>query len=307
MTVLALLIAVGYIIAKCKLVGSDATVILSKLENNVFIPALVLSTFLKSFTVETFVTTWKLLLFSLIIVIVSVPIALFAARRLARDSYMRNIYTYGLIFSNFGFMGIPVVSALYPEYSMQYVLFVLPMWTVIYVWGVPCLLTERKNNNKFSSLKALINPMFIALLIGAAVGLSGLPVPAFLNTAVEMCSNCMSPVAMILTGITFAFIDIKKVFCNVGIYIASALRLIVFPCLFGGIYLLLINYTPLVLEDYYFICLICATSMPLGLNSVVIPAAYGKDTSVAAGMALVSHLLSVATIPLMVKLFLSLV
>ena len=44
--------------------------------------------------------------------------------------------------------------------------------------------------------------------------------------------------------------------------------------------------------------LLCAVAMPLGLSPVVIPAAYGQDTSAAAGMALISHLLSVATIPL---------
>jgi predicted permease len=43
--------------------------------------------------------------------------------------------------------------------------------------------------------------------------------------------------------------------------------------------------------------------MPLGLNTVVIPAAYGRDTSVAAGMALVSHVFSLVTVPLMLMLF----
>ena len=43
--------------------------------------------------------------------------------------------------------------------------------------------------------------------------------------------------------------------------------------------------------------------MPLGLNTVVVPAAYGKDTSVPAGMALVSHALSVVTIPLVFSVF----
>ena len=56
--------------------------------------------------------------------------------------------------------------------------------------------------------------------------------------------------------------------------------------------------------EYYFICLVCCAAMPLGLNSVVIPAGYGKDTSVAAGMVLISHALSVITIPLILTLFL---
>ena len=43
--------------------------------------------------------------------------------------------------------------------------------------------------------------------------------------------------------------------------------------------------------------------MPLGLNSVVIPEAHGSDTSDASGMAIVSHLSSALTIPLILTLF----
>lgn len=46
-----------------------------------------------------------------------------------------------------------------------------------------------------------------------------------------------------------------------------------------------------------FICALCSLAMPLGLNTIVIPSAYGKDTSVASGMAVISHLISVITIP----------
>ena len=47
----------------------------------------------------------------------------------------------------------------------------------------------------------------------------------------------------------------------------------------------------------------CFACMPMGLNAIVVPAGYGKDTTDAAGLALVSHLLSVITIPLMFMLF----
>jgi len=55
--------------------------------------------------------------------------------------------------------------------------------------------------------------------------------------------------------------------------------------------------------EYFFICMLCAQAMPLGLNTVVVPAAYGKDTSVAAGMALISHAISIITIPVILTLF----
>jgi predicted permease len=113
----------------------------------------------------------------------------------------------------------------------------------------------------------------------------------------------MSPIAMIMTGITFAFIDIKKVLSNISIYVVTFLRLIVYPLVFGGIAVLISEYIYPITE-YIFVCFICSLAMPLGLNTIVVPSAYGKDTSVPAGMALVSHLLSVATIPLIFMIFL---
>jgi len=47
-----------------------------------------------------------------------------------------------------------------------------------------------------------------------------------------------------------------------------------------------------------YICALCSLAMPLGLNTIVIPSAFGKDTTVAAGMAVISHLLSCITITL---------
>lgn len=49
----------------------------------------------------------------------------------------------------------------------------------------------------------------------------------------------------------------------------------------------------------------CVVAMPLGLNAVVVPAAYGKDTSVAAGISIISHVISCATIPLIFYLMMN--
>ena len=303
MAVLAIFMIIGFAVAKLKVVGKDASGVLSKLENTVFIPALVMGTFMSNFTVEKLGATWRILLFSTVIVLIVIPIAVLCAKIASKDNYIRNIYTYGLTFANFGFMGIPIVSALFPEYEMYYIIFTLPLWTFIYVWGVPSLLMGEENHSLKDKLKALINPMFIALLIGAIIGISEIKMPDFITSVVDTCGDCMSPIAMIITGITFANMDIKKVLGNKGLYFITFVRLVVLPLMFGGIYTLGVKLLSLDIPAYYFVCMLCSQAMPLGLNTVVIPAAYGKDTSVAAGMALVSHIISVITIPIILTLF----
>ena len=304
MAVLAMYILIGFVVAKLKVVNSDASGVLSKLENNIFIPALVMGTFITNFTVETVSSAWKILLFSFVVELIVIPLAILSSKIATKNEYIRKIYTYGLAFANFGFMGIPIVSALFPEYEMYYIIFTLPLWTLIYVWGVPNLLidTGEKHGIK-GKLKALANPMFISLIIGALVGISGITLPSFITSVVSTCGSCMSPLAMIITGITFANISIKKVLSDKSIYFVSFLRLIVIPCAFAGVFLLLQKLFAFELEKYYFVCMLCSLAMPLGLNTVVVPAAYGKDTSVAAGMALISHVLSVITIPIILTIF----
>jgi predicted permease len=54
---LFIFIAIGFILVKVKVLPSTASGILARLENSIFIPALVLSTFAKNFTVEISLTT----------------------------------------------------------------------------------------------------------------------------------------------------------------------------------------------------------------------------------------------------------
>ena len=74
------------------------------------------------------------------------------------------------------------------------------------------------------------------------------------------------------------------------------LYLLILPALYCAI-LLLLGANELILT----LALVAYATL-LGLNTVVFPAAYGADTSTGAGMALISHVLSVVTFPLMYAL-----
>ena len=293
MAFLFLLILFGFFLTKRELLPKTAAGILSKLENYLFIPALVLKTFLENFTVEKIEAAGSIFLISFVMILIIMPIAILAARLCSKDKYIRNIYTYGLAFSNFGFMGNAVVSALFPDIFFEYLIFTLPLWIMIYLWGVPVLLLSEAGQKQSlkDRLRSFLNPMFISMLAGMVIGLTGISLPDWIISATSSCAGCMSPIAMLLTGITVASADLKKIFTNAGIYAVSLIRLILFPLIMIAVlYLLKPN-------DTLAICAVCSVAMPLGLNTIVIPSAYGKDTTVAAGMAVISHLLSCITIP----------
>ncbi len=298
---LFLMIVIGFLLAKMKWLPKGADSVLAKLENMIFIPALVMGTFMKDFTVARLSQVGGLFLFSFFLMIFILPVAILLPRVLSREPFTRNVFTYGLAFANFGYMGNSVVQALFPDYFSDYLVFTLPLYILIYVWAVPSLLMSDQKTTLSQKLKNCINPMMVAMLIGMIIGLLKTPfpqlqIPKFLDTSITALGNCMSPLAMILTGITVAQINLKKTFSNVSIYAITAIRLVIIPLIFVGIFQLL------PLPTLFEVCAVCAVSMPLGLNTVVIPSAYGKDTSVAAGMALISHLLSCITIPIIFML-----
>ena len=237
-------------------------------------------------------------LYSAIALVIAIVIALPLSKVFARDdAYKRNIYKYALAFGNFSFMGNAIVPAIMGDKMLyNYMLYILPLNVAVYTWGVIILIP--RGNNSGSALKNLLNPIFVSIIIGALLGLTGAAeyVPSFIKSTVTNCASCMGPLAMILTGFVIGGYNIVGLLKNKAVYIATALRLIVLPLLFmvilhfigadkGALYLTLI-----------------AFGTPLGLNTVVFPAAYGGDTSTGASMAMISHTLCVITIPLMYAL-----
>ncbi len=289
------LIILGYILMKLKLVPGNSDGVLSKLENYIFIPALVLGIFVNNFTVENLSTSYWLLLGSLAIEAIVIPASMVCVRLCTKDKYIRKIYLYGLCFSNFGFMGNAIISNMFEGVFLEYVIFTLVLWVFIYLWGVPVLLMGDEGKQSIGErCKSFLNPLFVCVFLGAGIGVSGIKLPDFMKTLIVSAGDCMSPVAMLITGMIIAKMELGKILKIKSIYVVSFLRLIIFPAVFIGICLLCGK----PFSDTFFICALASLAMPLGLNTIVIPSAYGKDTTVAAGMAVVSHILSLITLPI---------
>lgn len=307
MIFLFLFIVIGFILAKWKFVPDNAERVLSKLENIVFVPALVMGTFINNCSVEVLGTLWKLVVLSFAMVVVLIPLSLLLAKICFKENYLRKIATYGLAFSNFGFMGNAIMSAVFPEIFFEYTVFTLPFWFTIYLWGAPVLLISGSNEGEKVSLKqrlkSFLNPMFIAMIVGMIIGLTGLKLPTGVTSAIDGAGACMSPLAMLLTGMTVGRVDVLALLKKWRLYLVTAIKLVAYPLLFVGLFALLAMLPEnAFFTETFFKCGTCIAAMPLGLNTIVIPAAYGRDTSDAAGMALVSHLASVVTIPLVFML-----
>ena len=297
MLVLFIFMALGFFLNKKKLLPLDDSVVLSKLETYAFVPCLVFSVFYKYCTVENFREKWIYMLYGAGIMLVSLPIGIFLAKLFTKDGYQRKIYTYSFAVANFSFMGNAVVLGVFGEEILfDYMIFTLPLNRYVYSVGTASLIPNEKCGK--ISVKAFVNPIFISLILGAVCGLTAVPLPKFVTAAISSAGACMSPLAMLLTGFVIGEYSLKKLAGDKKVYFASVIRLIILPTVFMLVLLALKTDKAIIRVA------LCATAMPLGLNTVVFPAAYGGDTTPGASMALISHLISIVTIPIMFTIFL---
>jgi len=293
---------------KKRILPENSHTTMSKLETFAFVPALTLFNQMTNCTVETFTANAKLILYGLIIVLLSVaaayPISKLFIKKASRSSellYQRNIYRYALTFSNYGFMGNFIILGVWgDELFYKYTLFTFFVGIICSSWGLYVLVPKEHNASLWANLKrGLLTPPVIALVIGMTFGLLNLKrfVPEFLLTAFENAAACQGPVAMVLAGFVIGGYNLKELLTNKKVYAVTGLRLIVIPAVIMLILKLLGTS-----DEIMTLALICFGT-PLGLNTIVYPAAYGGDTKTGASMTMISHTLCVISIPLMYLLF----
>ena len=290
-------LAIGFLCKKLNVLPDNTSTVLSKLATYVIIPAVVLNANMRNFTVEYFLSNWNIFLYSLLALAVAFGLAYAIAPLFKlQDEYKKKVYIYALTFANFGYMGTPLAQMLLGSGYINYVIFTFFMGVMTNSWGV--IVLTPKEYRSGGLLKSLLNVPTISLFVSILLGLTGIGnlFPDFVVSTVAKIDACYGPVAMILTGFLIGGYKLSNMLTDVRVYIATFLRLIVLPAIIVGVmYLAKASQAILV-------CTLFAYACPLGLNTVVFPAAFGGDPKTGAGMAIISHTLCVLTIPAMYAL-----
>ncbi len=290
-------ILIGYALRKANLAPENTGTALSKVENYVFMPAQVAVTFMTYCTVESLAANYRYILYSILCLAVSTLMGVPLSNLFSKDGKNRGVYRYALVFANFGFLGNSLVpQMLGQEYLYPYLLFTLPVNFWAFLWGMNQMVPAEAG--KGSPLKRLLNPVMIGIFAGAALGLTGLArlLPAFVMTTMNSLSACMGPTAMILTGFIVGGFDVKEMLCNKKVYVMTLLRISVLPAIILAVLWLCGG------DLSVMTMALVAFGAALGMNTVVIPAAYGRDTKPGAAMTMISHVCAVISIPLMYAL-----
>ena len=313
MLVIFIFMLIGYLLRRHNVVEENAYANLSKMEMFIFMPALNLYNQMTNCTVSNLKENAPLILYGGVTIICAIVIATFLSKLFVPDyrenreaAYQRSIYKYAIAFANYGFLGnFLVLSVFGDEMLFKYSMFCQVLNIFTYAWGMYVLIPKDRNTGIVKNMiRGLTSPPMLAIYIGMTLGLTGaskavLDVP-FINTVLDNARGCMGPIAMLLAGMVLGNYPLGDLFKEKRVYVVSMFRLIILPALFVAV-LKFIG-----ADDTIVTLTLIAFAAPLGLNTIVYPAAYGGDPKTGASMALISSLFGVVTLPIMYYLLIQL-
>lgn len=204
----------------------------------------------------------------------------------------------GIIISNMGFVGIPLVENVIGSEYVIYISTVMAV-QVIFIWTY-CIWLYTRDRSQVSVKKVLANPVIIAVFVGFAMFVCSYEPQGVIRSFVDGMANLNTGLGMLIVGVFLAQSDLRALLKTRSIYKASVLRLLVTPAL--GILALLAVPLPLSCKAVVLI----AFEAPCGAMCCMIPQLFGGDSRYGAGLVSISTLLSLLTMPLLLMIGLAL-
>lgn len=287
---------VGFIIVRAKLLEVDDTKVLSKLLAFICSPCALIAAFQMDFTIDKV----KGLLIALVLAILIHIIYIGGTKLLGNKIGLSGIERAAIIYSNAGYLTIPLVSAVLGSewvfYTCSYsVVQTLLLWT-----HCKSLISgERVIELK----KALLNPNFIAIYAGIIMFITGIRFPSIVDTAITDFSALLGPVSMVIIGMLIGNQDILKMVKAKRVYFICVMRLFVMPIIILALFKvvsMIVSHPEL---DMIMIIVLWATSGPVGSMVSQLSQIYGDEGEYAGRLNLMSAILCVISLPLITYLF----
>jgi hypothetical protein len=289
-TIMFLLMALGWIMAKGGLLTPQGAKDLSHLLLRFVVPAIIIQSFLVERTPERVHDFFWSFVLSFLVISFSVLVSKVLFRRPGHV-----IDHFGSAFCNAGFFGIPLVQAFLGEGAVFYIAsFVMMIFFFQWTYGVYQFTRDR---SMFRFRRLITNPVLIAFLIALILFFVQIPVPEILTAPLGMISGLNTPIAMIILGSYLAKDRLIGIFTDRRAYGPVAVRLVLIPLLTIG----LLTFLPDSLSTVRLAILIPSVA-PIGANVAVFAGLYDQDYGKAVRLVCLSTLSSLITIPLLVTL-----
>ena len=317
----------GFIFAKCFNVEEKEEKFLSKLLLYFINPCLIFNSFNVPFDKNKLIG----LVFSIVLSFVITFVMIFFAQILyKKKTSINQIQKLAVVFTNCGFIGIPLITTVYGGEGVFYLMGYLVSFNVM-LWVYGYYQMAGKTNIK----KIITNPNIIAVVAGLILFVSPYKLPSMITKPISMIGSLNTAISMILLGILFgqlkkewmiklfntvkSFFSLSKDYSTkrykvISVILTSLVRLI----LFGFINLAICYFVLNLCKNHFsfletkMIILICsvvliASLCPTGISVSSLSCLFNKDAVFANFLVCFTHVLCIFTIPFVLNIFLYLV
>lgn len=287
-----IMIIPGIVLKKKNILDESKTKGISAVLVNVTWPCMVIDAMQMPYSEEVFNGSKYIFMLLVIIFLIIFAAAAVSVKALKLKRAQAGILAFMLIFGNTGFIGLPVMNALYGKEAVFYASMVemandILMFTV----GIMLIQISAGAETKFR-LKEFLSPGIFGVFIGFALFLGGITLPEFLGKSVSVIGAATTPLSMIVIGSQLGGIRLRELAGDRSIYAASLIKLLIVP----SIALLIVRFA---FGDVSLLAkvVIMSFAMPGAACTVIFSQQYNSDADFAAKGVLMSTLFCLATIP----------
>lgn len=309
MLVLFLIMCVGYYSYRKEIITDEVNQKLSAIVVNIANPAMVLSSGMGDEKVQM----QELLIMAILAVAVFAALILLASFlpmlfRLEKRSW--GAYRTMTVFGNIGFMGFPIISAIYGEGALLYATtFIIALNVLIYTYGISVmraipegaetsLQSEGKKKAPWSEIRKIFNIGVVACILTLIIYLLDIPMPAFVQKTTSMLGGMTAPLSMLVIGASLAGMNLKSLLTDKKLIAFVLFRLLAIPAV-GLLAIRQFIGDELILG----VCMVMLAT-PIASMTTMLARQYGGDHELTARGVALSTILSVATMPLIQMMFL---
>ena len=283
MVILFFDISIGYIAKKAHVMDKAIDKGLSKLILNTALPAMILGSVL---TADSLPESTEILItmgLSIISFAIMTALAFLVTKLLGVRDGHRGVFRFMLTFGNVGFIGFPVLSAIFGPSTLIYgSIFNLPFNFLVFTMGVWFIAQDSGRGAKVKmGLKTFLTPANIACAIAIVLTLLNVHSVPIIGDAAKTLGSFTTPGALLIIG-------------SPRLWIASLARLIVSPLIVWALFRL-VPVDPMLIDIMVVLC-----AMPVATNGTMLCYQYGGDSRTMAQGTFVTTVLSIITIPILV-------
>lgn len=288
-SILFVYLAVGYYCRKKDIFSDEMRGKLTDFVVLITLPCMVFSSFRMEFSMDSLVKGGT----ALLIAAAMAMVALVAGKYLFNGFQQREkcIMQYGTLVTNSGFAGLPIVSGAFGDEGLFLgSLFIIP--TRILMWSAGISLFTTGGTRWERTKKVLTNPAILAVFLGLIWMILQLPLPGFLDTAIDHLGDCTSPLAMALVGAILADVPLRGVWEPKALYLVL-IRQILLPLL------CLVALKGLQMDAMTIGISVTLSGMPIGSTTAILAQKYGADARFASKCVFISTVTSLLTVPVL--------